>query len=73
MVSKAVKSSPQTARTSTAWLGLLPPDTGWKKPPIICSARRQNRKDPTVHDHLGDVYFKQGKIPRSHSRSGKVR
>ena len=19
-------------------------------------------KDPTVHDHLGDVYFKQGKI-----------
>jgi hypothetical protein len=22
-------------------------------------------KDPTVHDHLGDVYFKEGKTPEA--------
>ena len=51
------------ARTWTAWAGCTTARTGWRKPPIICKRRcKKSRTDPTVHDHLGDVYFKQGKI-----------
>ena len=50
------------ARTWTAWAGFTTARTGWRKPQITCKKPSKHPTDPTVHDHLGDVYFKQGKI-----------
>ena len=30
--------------------------------PVVCRAIERNQSDPTVHDHLGDLYEKTGRI-----------
>ena len=44
-------------------LGLLPPEPAGRGRRLPAEGAAKDRStDPTVHDHLGDVYFKQGKI-----------
>jgi len=35
-------------------------------------ALRYMSRDPTVHDHLAEVYFKERQDPRSHPPNGKA-
>ena len=52
-----------TAPTWTAWDGSTTGRAGWSDAEglLVRALDRIGGQDPTVHDHLGDVYFKLGK------------
>jgi len=53
---KPCKSSRRTARTSTSLGWVYYRQNRLEEAPIIAARVAQIGKDPTVHDHLGDVY-----------------
>ncbi len=51
------------APISIAWVGFCIARTSSPRPSRSCGqALESMSRDPTVHDHLGDVYFHEGKI-----------
>jgi len=61
MIRKAVQLEPTNYAYLDRWAGRI---SGWdslRRLRTICSAPfRGARNDPTVHDHLGDVYERPG-------------
>ena len=63
MIQKAVDLDPQNGDSGLAWLGLLQdPGQYAMAEENLRKANERINTDPTVHDHLGEVYEKTGKL-----------
>ena len=65
MVKKALDLDPDNCAymDSLAWVYYRQGKLGEAEALLIRALEKI--KDPTVHDHLGDVYFKEGKTPEA--------